>query len=208
MAATTIITRPTPAQIDTIVIDAAVTETHTLSNTVTDHPVEEGSNVSDHSRPEPDKIQLDCVVSDTPLQTTSSGSTVSVESHGFRFSATAKQDTTRSKNAYDKLVQLREQGSLVTVVTSLRSYDSMAIESIQIPRDAKNAGALRFTVSLKKVRVVKNKLTRTTVASDKRVGAKVKTGNQTTKAATEQDIDPARQVVDGIKGAAQKIGSL
>ena len=178
MAQTALITRPKPAQIESLIVDAAISEQHSFTNTVTDHPVEEGTNVADHSRPEPERVTLDCIVSNTPIS--GNREQVSVGNGATIVQSTAKEDPRRSANALDRLLQLRQSGALITVVTSLREYRDMAIESISIPRDAKIAGALRFTITLKRVRVVKNKQTRAVVSKDPRVGSKVKTGTQTT----------------------------
>ena len=176
--AVTLIVKPTPDTVEAFQVDAFVNEAHVYSNTITDHPVEEGSNVSDHSRPEPERLQLEVLVSATPLS--GSGSTKQTGADGSRFTTTGAQlDAGRMRTALEKFEELRTTGALLTVVTSFRRYESMAIESINIPRDAKGAGALRFQVALKKIRVVRNKLTRAVVAKDKRVGAKVKTGSQT-----------------------------
>jgi len=50
----------------TITLDASVRETHTASSTVTDHPVERGSAVSDHIRPDPDTLTMEAWISNTP----------------------------------------------------------------------------------------------------------------------------------------------
>jgi hypothetical protein len=50
----------------TLTLDASVRETHTGSNTVTDHPVELGSNIADHSRPDPDQLSMEARISNTP----------------------------------------------------------------------------------------------------------------------------------------------
>ena len=52
---------------DTLVVDACVKEDHALENATTDHPVEEGYNVTDHSRPQPRRLSLECVVSNSPI---------------------------------------------------------------------------------------------------------------------------------------------
>ena len=68
MAATVIVPRhPFDTKIGDIVIDASITETHVLENEITDHPVEQGANISDHSRPLPDSFTMECVVSNTPI---------------------------------------------------------------------------------------------------------------------------------------------
>ncbi len=58
-------TGPT-GQVYSLTLDASVLEVHTGSNTVTDHPVELGSNIADHSRPDPDQLQLDARISNAP----------------------------------------------------------------------------------------------------------------------------------------------
>lgn len=193
MAETTVISRPAPGQIDDFVLDAVITETHVGKNTITKHPVEEGSDFSDHSRPEPDTFTMECVVSSTPI----SGATESIQLlKGVKASSVAKVDEKRVKDALDKLDDIRAKGRLITVVTSLRTYDSVGIESATITRDAKTQAALKFSAAFQRVRVVKNKLTSQTVSKDKRAKQKTKTGAAADKA-TEPEQDTAlKKIVD------------
>jgi hypothetical protein len=55
------------ARIGIVELDASLSETHSMSAEVTNHPVEEGSEISDHIRKQPDSIQISGVVSNTPL---------------------------------------------------------------------------------------------------------------------------------------------
>lgn len=50
-----------------ITLDVAAKVQHTSTNQVTDHPVEIGSNVSDHIRPDPNVLTIEGVISNTPL---------------------------------------------------------------------------------------------------------------------------------------------
>lgn len=165
-----------------VIADASPSEQHVGANTITDHPVEEGANISDHSRPEPDRVQIEAVVSNTPI--TPSQQLRTIQSGSVQFSSTSQVDVKigatdgYAQAAYDTLRQLKDDGVLVTVVTSLRTYYSMAIESITVPRTAANFDALVFSIQFKAIRVVKNKLTRNVAAKDKRVG-KNKIGAQT-----------------------------
>ena len=52
----------------TIEFDATPREQHTASATPTEHPVEKGPNVSDHVRPELDKLTVDVHVTNTPTR--------------------------------------------------------------------------------------------------------------------------------------------
>jgi hypothetical protein len=47
--------------------DVISLENHDLVSTVTEHPVETGSNISDHTLPEPQRFTLEGYISDTPI---------------------------------------------------------------------------------------------------------------------------------------------
>ena len=47
--------------------DAVLSEEHARTSQVTDHPVEEGTNIVDNVRPLPDRLTLEVFVSDTPI---------------------------------------------------------------------------------------------------------------------------------------------
>lgn len=54
-------------QAGVLTLDAAVVERHRMSAMVTDHPIEQGPNVADFIRPEPYHLDIDGVVSNTPI---------------------------------------------------------------------------------------------------------------------------------------------
>lgn len=213
MASVTVIRRGGKITSDTTVVQmhAVPSEQHTLANTITDHPVEEGFNASDHSRPNPDLVTMDCRISNTPLS--SQQATEAVKAGAFTVQTTvAAAQAAGAVGATDgyaqgewaKLKRLRDVGAIVTVSTTMGDYDSMAIESISLPRTAKNYDGVAFSISFKKIRVVQNKLTRGVVSTDKRVGKKKSTGNKTPKDGAA-DVDPLRPVVKGLKGANNAI---
>ena len=198
MASTTVVSKAALGKIDSLQIDAVLTETHTITSAITDHPVEEGSNISDHSRPEPEQLQMDCLISNTPLSGTNE--VVKLKPTGTSVSSVAKADDSRAKSAYEQLLALRDKGAVVTVLTSLREYTSMAIQSISIPRDVKSREALRFSVQLKKIRVVVNKQTTQRVSKTKKANTKVKGGQQTTPATAAKPLSKAKQLFNFIGG--------
>lgn len=154
-------------QSTSLTLDVVPNETHASSNTLTDNPVENGLNVTDHSRPDPNNLTMDCLVSNTPL-----GQPV---------------DSTRALTAYNTLEQLRLSGTLCTVVTTLKTYTSMGIVSISATRKSENYNALEFTIVFKFVRIVQNKLTTVRVSNDNRVAKKTSTG------AVTPDTQPVQQ---------------
>lgn len=234
MAAATVMARPRKAQqistdtdtrvnnsatapLVTVPISATISELHTMANTVTDQPVEEGANISDHARPDPDGLTMECIISNTPIS--QDQQTTEVQSGSVVVQTTAQQAASQqlsavtgyAEQAYKQLKLLRDTGTLCTVLTTLTTYRSMEITNLSIPRDSKNYDALHFTITFKKVRVVANKLTRNVVSGDKRVGPKVKAGAQTTKG-TEQEssalFDSATSMSKSGNGTISGIGNF
>lgn len=188
-------------KIDVIEIDSCLDETHTMDNTVTDHPVEEGFNISDHSRPNPDKVTLRCFVSNTPLS--ADQRTRAVRQGDIDFETSAAQGVEigavdgRGNDAYRKLAKLRQEGTLVEVVTSLKTYgttatEGMTIESISIPRTRQNYDGLEFSISLKQIRIVRNRST--TQQVDKRTRKKKKEGAKTAEKPPEKKVTALKQL--------------
>lgn len=214
MANTTVIARPGQVKTDALVItfDAVVDENHSFTNQITDHPVEEGFNASDHNRPDPDKVSFHIFLSNTPLSI--SQTTQAVRSGSFTFETTQAQAAGQigavdgyARSQWDKLKKIRDDGTLVQVVSTLGNYDSMAIESITVPRNAKTYDGLECTVGFKKIRVVSSALTRTVTRSPQ-ASKKKAAGNTTAKQAEQKDVDPLRKVVDGVKSANKTLAGL
>lgn len=171
-----------------IEVDSCLDETHTLTSTITDHPVEQGFNVTDHSRPEPDKVQLRCFVSNTPLSAEQVSRSVRQGNVDFETSAreSVRLSVTgiagRGAETFTQLEKMRVEGALLKVVTTLKTYakndtEGMMIESITVPRTRQNYDGLEFTVMLKQVRIVKNRST-TQKNTDKRTRKKKKEGQK------------------------------
>lgn len=133
--------------IDGFVVDAALTEGHTLDNQVTTHPQEKGSVITDHSYTLPDEITLDCVVSDHPIGTVAS-------SRGAELDGVVP-----SVDAYARMKFIRKRGKPVTITTSLGTHESMMLVKLGIPRRAEDGESLRFSVSFRVAEFVENERT-------------------------------------------------
>jgi hypothetical protein len=165
--------------------DAVVRETHNSSVTVTSHPVEKGSNINDHVRPEPLKLSIEACVSDTPIvepatQTdgirgshTNESLTVqysqivapgvrlpgqqTIAFEALRFDGTLK----RVRNVYKDLQEIQADGALCSVRThgenGIRDYDEMLIVSISAPRSAESGTSVAFSIEMQQVRIVETR---------------------------------------------------
>lgn len=145
--------RKAPATIGSVELDATLSENHMSGQDVTDHPIEEGSPITDHARKRPDSLTIDGLVTDTPVGLTqrqraaqSSGTVDDADAPGY------------AQAAYLKLRELLT-GKLFTIVTGLQVYDDMVLTDLTVPRDRTVGHALRFSATFKNVRIVKNKIT-------------------------------------------------
>ena len=116
--------------------DAFTKENHVGSVRVTEHPVQGGSNISDHAYNLPDKLTIEVLVSDS-VQPIVAGQFASGK--------------TKSISAYEVLRKLKEKRVLVSVRTRLHYYTNMIIEGMNVSDDYKSANSLRCTVSLRQV---------------------------------------------------------
>jgi hypothetical protein len=184
----TLLYRKNPTTIDSVVLDASVTQSHVTEVEVTEHPVETGAAISDHARKKPDTLSIEGIVSNTPMSRSQDHRIIATQSGNLSTNVLEDHPADRpgyAEDAYAKLLALADSGKLITIVTSLRTYDSMVLTNLTVPRDAKTGDVLRFTANFKRVRVVTNKTTVVKVAKVPRAKGKQKTGKQVAKPASD-----------------------
>jgi hypothetical protein len=190
MAETSLLYKATLATIDKIVVDASLSETHDITCQITEDNVETGSPISDHVQRMPDRLTMVAFFSNAPLSREQKQRVV--ESQGFQFTTTAEQEdaaqlgTVFSQGAigyaetvYSRLEELI--GVPITVVTGLKTYSDMLIESMSAPRSAGIGDALEVTVTFKHVRFVTNRVFEEQKGETPRTAKKAKLGKQVTK---------------------------
>jgi hypothetical protein len=127
-----------------VALDATVTQTHSGSQTITEHPVEVGANVTDHSLKDPDKLQLQGIVSDYPiLRDINAGPEPAI---------IGGDPDRRAQQAYLELVRFKNEARLLQVVTELRDYSDLMIESVSVAKDKSRRHVLDITIGLKEFR--------------------------------------------------------
>lgn len=189
-----------PTSIGSIELDAAISISHRAEVEVTQHPVEKGADIADHLRPKPEIVTIEGVVSNTPINVTQQTRAVEFVGTGFRaeFQTTAREEQPfgvpgYAEEAYAKLRDIKDNRELVTIVTPLKTYENMALTSLEIPQDAKTGDSLRFTATFQNVRVVENKVTNLKVATDPRANKKAKLGKQAAEI-LKQDANAVRKI--------------
>jgi hypothetical protein len=126
-----------------IVLDAALEEAHTLQARATEHPVEIGSEVADHVHALPATLNLEGVISNTPLSA---------------FGLTMFRDDDRAHAAFKTFEAIILTGKLIDIVTTLKTYKNMIIEDFVVTRSADSVDALRFSCTAKQISMVSSKL--------------------------------------------------
>lgn len=117
-----------------LIADATVSESHRQQASVTMHPREVGTDIADHIQPKLPEISANLIFSATPLnQPGTEGRIASV---------------------YDTLTRLQTERRLVTLVTTLRVYEGVALTDLSAPVSAQTGEALVVDTTWRLVRTV------------------------------------------------------
>lgn len=128
------------AEIGALTLDASLREEHSVAVEVTKHPVEQGSDISDHKRKGPDKVRITGIISNTPLRL-------------FNF---GPSELKPAENAWEVLNEMAASKELVTIITTLKTYEDMAMTDLRAPRDFKLGNVLEFTASFERLHLVRS----------------------------------------------------
>lgn len=132
-------------------IDAAITEEHRLEAEITEYPVEGGGTITDHRRKLPRSVTMEIIVSDTPLG--DAARTRELEDQA----GLSAEGALPSDEALAFFEQIHEDSTLCEVVTNLRTYQNMLLESLEIPLDAETGHAFVATATFREVVIVENR---------------------------------------------------
>jgi hypothetical protein len=165
------INQKSPGRINTLTLDVTLREQHTYRNDVTNFPTEEGVNICDHVRPQPPRVTIHGLITNTPLLDLNNLVTSSTEL--FKSSPVGQLVThtgTRTEQALTELLKLtgwRYPTRIlsdnyvptlivpIVIVTGLRVYVDMVLASLVIDRDANTGDSLPFTAEFVHISKVK-----------------------------------------------------
>ncbi len=107
---------------------------HSTGLTITQHPVETGANITDHSFVNPKRFTFDIGVTDV----------LTVPS----FAGTAQK---RHINAYNELVRLQETKTPLPLVSKYNTYRNILVESVNVFDDRETTDTLRAAINLMEI---------------------------------------------------------
>ncbi len=156
---------------DSIVVefDANLNEVATVAANATSYPVEDGSNIADNVVDEPDEIQIDAVITNTPAN----------------FVDAVEATSTRAEDAYENLLLLKESKDVVSVFTSKAEYADMIITRLARTRNAAVGEAAQLSISLIKIRKVQSSVAEVPLRATGGKGKKKNLGTKVKKPADE-----------------------
>ncbi len=226
-----------------LTIDATVEENHQSSALITEHAVEVGSNITDHIRPDNDKLSLTFVISNTPIVVPGSGLdgatgeiqplNIFLESaprrgegnpiqvvpfipgqfFGFGIKSPPSaaqfepqplipgivsgsegitvlqfsQEFDRVRGVYDVLRALIATGTLATIITSLRTYENMALANLSAPRSAESGNAIEFAADAVQIKIVSTETVAAPEPVESRANDRSRRGGQNTDETDESE---------------------
>ena len=164
-----------------------ISEKHSLKFRVSDHPLQDGSTISDHVHQEMQECTIEGMFTNHPMRKLEEVNEVKFKDEY----ATSEVKPTVSNTAlanFEKLKLLAKQRKPVRLVCSLEIYPKMVITGIDYDRDSKSGSSIRFTMTLRELKTVSLKATTGTynfqpeslvTANDKMIASEKKVGKRT-----------------------------
>lgn len=124
-------------------LEATLEEGHAGTAETTDHPVEDGADITDHIRRKPEELTLKGIVSNRPI--------LLLASLRAEPSIPGGDPATRAEDAYGWLLETKDQGLLLQISTTLRDYANMAIIGMNVVRDKDRRNVLEVDLTLREI---------------------------------------------------------
>lgn len=128
MGTPTMITSPTYGR---FMADFVFSTEHKMNLKATQHPVQNGASITDHSIMEPDEVILEIGMSDT----------------------VTGAETNHSVNAFQLIRAIMQKREPLTLTTRLNTYRDMLITSISAPDDVNTMFALKASIYLQQIKI-------------------------------------------------------
>jgi hypothetical protein len=165
-----------PFKLGSITFDAILEETHNFDSDITSYPVESGAVITDNVILKPITLSIKALSTDYPFVLLGIGGGIPL------------LETSKSTELFNVIFNLRNSKQTVDVVTGLRSYKSMAIQNITVPRTDSSA-AIYFEITLQQilkataqtVKIPKDQVLATVQNAKDQVPSKVNEGLQQTR---------------------------
>lgn len=175
-------------------VECSTNETHSRESPATEFPIESGDTVNDNILIRNFVLELKGTITDNPLSPTNALVTTAIATilpAAVVVAASAAQavasaiagSSSPSVQAYEQLLTIQASRMPFDVVTSLKRYNNMWINSLSVPRQAQNGNELEFTVKLAQLNLVSPQYVNIQIYNNADLAAsQANAGNQQTSA--------------------------
>jgi len=177
-------------------VDAVIRESHEFKAKVGEHPSESGQNFCDHVALSPTTLQIEGVISNTPM--TLLGLTAVRSFDNFIH----KRSNDLVDQAFKKLEDIFTQREPITITTSLKDYENMVLESLSIERNAQMSSSMHFKATAKQIRLINQVVIALPKPKKEQAKPKERLGKQITKPASEEikEVVKKRSLLGAVTG--------
>lgn len=169
--------------------------THEMESTPTDHPVESGSDITDHVRLELRPFSARCLITNSLYEAAESHmgaatpTTIAIPTGGGSFAVYGFTEAVdRVQLVYTALKELRASRTPCTIVTNLERYESMIIKRLSFPENATDA--IELTIEAREIQIVTTTISANPRPRQVRGHPRTQAGTQSTTAAATTPAPP------------------
>ena len=119
--------------------DAIIKLDHQEAQRITEHPVQKGANITDHSFSLPAHLTLEIGMSDV------------MDSYAAGQWGTGQSSPTKSVMAYQTLLEWKNSGTPLTITTRLNDYQNMVVEYLSSPDDITTIYGLKCMATFRQI---------------------------------------------------------
>ena len=163
-----------------LLIDAVIKESHELRAQISEHPTETGESFCDHVHTMPTQLQIEGIISNTPM------TLIGLTALSSFTNYLSDRSNDRALDGFKKLEDIFLKREPITIATTLKEYPHMVLESLTIERGGGTSESLNFKALAKQIRQVNQKLIDLPAPKVERAKPKERMGKQETKTASEQ----------------------
>lgn len=197
--------------------DVVTSENHDSTNIITEHPVEEGADISDHVRPELDRVSIEAYVTNKPLPTNPDADQMGSFAPVFLpdgSAATVWQPNSfrdRVREMFESLQDAQKNHRIIRLETRMREYDNMVVERVSAPRTVEDGSGASFQLDLKEIRFVQAETVDAPEPAELRGAQRKAVGSKNTEDGenAEQKSEKAKSIAARLlDGAGSSLGDL
>lgn len=177
-----------------LLIDAVIKETHELRAQISEHPTETGESFCDHVQTMPVQLQIEGIISNTPMTLIALTALSSLANY------LTDRSNDLAEDALLKLENIFAKREPIIIATTLKEYPHMVLESLTVERGGRTSQSLHFKASAKQIRQVNQKLIDLPAPKVERAKPKQRMGKQESKTASEQ----SQKSLDDLKNKVSK----